>query len=181
MVWQLRLGNRKHSTFHFVLFSHSLKRKPVSMQWGHLRSTLELSRGELRPQASTTLSALREGYLESGSSPQLSLYPWLTPDKVAWGTQSQKHPIKPLLNFKPIDILRHEKWYIVLSHSVQSLSQVWLFATPWTTAHQASLSITNSRSLLKLKYIKSVGPSNCLILCRLLLLLPSIFPASGSF
>ena len=60
--------------------------------------------------------------------------------------------------------------------SVQSLSRVQLFATPWTAAHQASLSITNSRSLLKLMSIKSVMPSNYLILCHPLLLLPSIFP-----
>ena len=56
------------------------------------------------------------------------------------------------------------------------LSRVLLFATRWTTAHQASLSITNSRSLLKLMSIESVMPSNCLILCHRLLLLPSIFP-----
>ena len=60
--------------------------------------------------------------------------------------------------------------------SVQSLSCVWLFATPWTAAHQASLSITNSWSLLKLKSIESVMPSNHLILCRPLLLLPPIPP-----
>ena len=52
---------------------------------------------------------------------------------------------------------------------------------PWTAAHQASLSITNSWSLLKLMSIEWVMPSNHLILCRPLLLLPSIFPASGSF
>ena len=50
-------------------------------------------------------------------------------------------------------------------HSVQSLSRVWLFATPWTAGHQASLSITNSQSLLKLMSIQSVMPSNHLILC----------------
>ena len=60
--------------------------------------------------------------------------------------------------------------------SVQSLSRVRLFAIPWTRAHQASLSITNSWSLLKLICIKSVMPSNHLILCHPLLLLPSIFP-----
>ena len=60
--------------------------------------------------------------------------------------------------------------------SVQSLSRVLLFATPWTAARQASLSISNSRSLLKLMSIKSVMPSNHLILCHPLLLLPSIFP-----
>ena len=60
--------------------------------------------------------------------------------------------------------------------SVQLLTHVQLFATPWTVARQASLSITNSRSLLKLMSIKSVMPSNHLILCPPLLLLPSIFP-----
>ena len=61
--------------------------------------------------------------------------------------------------------------------SVQSLSCVPLVATRWTAACQASLSITNSRSLLKLMSIRSVMPSNHLILCRPLLLLPSIFPS----
>ena len=65
--------------------------------------------------------------------------------------------------------------------SVQSLSRVRLFATPWIAAHQASLSITNSRSLLKLMPIKSVMPSNHLVLCRPLLLLPSIFPSIRVF
>ena len=65
--------------------------------------------------------------------------------------------------------------------SVQSLSRVQLFATPWTAAHQASLSITNTWSLLKLMSIESVMPSNHLILCRPLLLLPSIFPNVGIF
>ena len=60
--------------------------------------------------------------------------------------------------------------------SVQSFNHVWLFATPWTTVRQASLSITNSRSLPKLMSIESVMPYNHLILCRPLLLLPSIFP-----
>ena len=65
--------------------------------------------------------------------------------------------------------------------SVQSLSRVWLFATPWIAAHQASLSITNSQSLLKLTSIKSVMPSNHLILCHPLLLLSSIFPSIKVF
>ena len=67
------------------------------------------------------------------------------------------------------------------SSSVQSLSHVWLFATPWTRACQASLSITNSRSLFKLISIESVMPSNHLILCRPLRLLPSIFPSNRVF
>ena len=66
-------------------------------------------------------------------------------------------------------------YFLARSH-VQSLSRVRLFAIPWTTACQASLSITNSQSLLKLMSIESVMPSNHLILCRLLLP-PSIFPS----
>ena len=66
---------------------------------------------------------------------------------------------------------RQEYWF----SSVQSLSRVQLFVTLWTAARQASLSITNSQSLLKLMSIESVMPSNPLILCRPLLLLPSIF------
>ena len=65
--------------------------------------------------------------------------------------------------------------------SVQSFSHVRLFATPWTAARQASLSITSSQSLLKLMSIESVMPSNHLILCRPLLLQPSIFPSIRVF
>ena len=65
--------------------------------------------------------------------------------------------------------------------SVQSLSHVRLFATPWTAARQASLSITNPCSLLKLMSIESVMPSNYIILCHPLLLLPSIFPSIRVF
>ena len=65
--------------------------------------------------------------------------------------------------------------------SLQSLSPVQPSATPWTAAHQASLSFTISRNLLKLMSIESVMPSNHLILCCPLLLLPSIFPNTGSF
>ena len=68
-----------------------------------------------------------------------------------------------------------------LLSSVQPLSCVQLFATPWTAAPQASLSITNSRNLLKLMYIESVMPSNHLILSRPLLLLPSICPSIRVF
>ena len=65
--------------------------------------------------------------------------------------------------------------------SVQSLSRVQLFVTPWTAAHQASLSITNSQSLLKLMAIESAMPSSHLILCRPLLLLPPIPPSIRVF
>ena len=65
--------------------------------------------------------------------------------------------------------------------SVQSFSHVWLLAIPWTAAHQASLSITNSWSLLKLMSIKMVMPSNHLLLCRPFFLLPSTFPSIRVF
>ena len=73
------------------------------------------------------------------------------------------------------------KWMLSQFSSVQSLSHVWLFVTPWTAAHQASLSITNSQSLPKLMSIESVIPSDHLILGRPLLLLPSIFPSIRVF
>ena len=66
-------------------------------------------------------------------------------------------------------------------NSVQLLSHVQLFVTPWTAAHQASLSINNSRSQFKLMSITSVMPSNHLILCHPLLLQPSIFPSIRVF
>ena len=65
--------------------------------------------------------------------------------------------------------------------SVQSLSHVWIFVIPWTAARQASLSITNFWSLLKLVFFESVMPSNHLILCRPLFLSPSIFPSIRVF
>ena len=71
--------------------------------------------------------------------------------------------------------------FSIVFSSVQSLSRVWLFVTPWTAAHQASLSITNSRSLHKLISMELVIPSNHLNLCRSLLLLPSIFPSIRVF
>ena len=72
--------------------------------------------------------------------------------------------------------MSHDTMLSQFSHSVVSDS-----VTPWTAAHQASLSITNSRSLLELMSIKSVIPSNHFILCRPLLLLPSIFPSTSVF
>ena len=71
--------------------------------------------------------------------------------------------------------------YSVWFTSVQSFSRVWLFVTQWTAAHQASLFITNSWSLLKLMSIESVMPSNHLILCYPLLLLLSNFPSIRVF
>ena len=78
----------------------------------------------------------------------------------------------------PFTVLTESRHSVVV---FQSLSRVRLFATPWTAAHQASLSFTVSQSLLKLLSSESVMPSNHLILCRPLLLLPSIFPSIRVF
>ena len=83
-----------------------------------------------------------------------------------------------------LNIQKPKSWHQVSSVQfslVQSLSHARLFATPWTGARQASLSITNSQSLLKLMCITSVVPSNHLILCLPLLLPPSIFPSIRVF
>ena len=76
---------------------------------------------------------------------------------------------------------KHNILFDFHNRAVQSLSHVQLFATPWTTAHQGSLSITSSQSLLKLTSIEWVMPLNHLILCCPLLLLPSIFPSIRVF
>ena len=76
---------------------------------------------------------------------------------------------------------KRQCWNLTQFSSVQSLSHVQLFAVPWTAACQASLSITNSRSLLKLMSIELVMPSNYLTFCHPFLLLPSIFPSIRVF
>ena len=89
--------------------------------------------------------------------------------------------LHPFLDYFLIQAITDYWLEFPMLYSVQLLSCVWLFATPWTAARQACLSITNSQSLLKLMFIESVMPSSHLILCRPLLLLPQSFPASGSF
>ena len=108
-------------------------------------------------------------------------------------THAQKQSLSqyPTVCGYPNVVLRkgkvHEKfadsYNILYKHinSVQSLSRVWLFVTPWTEARQVSLSINNSQSLPKFMSIELVMPSNHLILCRPLLLLPSIFPSIRVF
>ena len=88
-----------------------------------------------------------------------------------FGTPRPNLPITPGISWLPTFVFQSPMM------KVQLLSHVQLFATPWTTAHQASLSITNSWSLPKLTSIESMMPSNYLILCCPLLLLPSIFPS----
>ena len=85
-------------------------------------------------------------------------------------------------NTKCFTFILFVKIFLIWSFSsVQLFSHVWLFATPWTASHQASLSITNSQRLLKHMSIKSVMPSNHIILYHPLLLLPSIFPSIRVF
>ena len=98
---------------------------------------------------------------------------------ISWKQNPKRIKLFPPLWFRKI--LAIFQFNSVQFSSVQSLSPVQLFATPWTAARQTSLSITNCQSLPKPMSIESVMPSNHLILCRPLLLLPSIFPASGSF
>ena len=98
------------------------------------------------------------------------------------GQQYNKR-LSTLLIIREIQIRTVVRYHLtpVRISSVQSLSRVRLSATPWTSARQASLSITNSRRLLKLMSIELVMPSNHLTLCRPLLFLPSIFPSSRVF
>ena len=86
------------------------------------------------------------------------------------------------LSFKILSLyIQFSCSFVYFSLLVKSLSCVWLFATPQTAACQAALSITNSWSLLELMSIESVMPTNHLILCHPLILLPSIFPSIGVF
>ena len=91
----------------------------------------------------------------------------------------RKEVIKYCGRSDPIFFLRFSLVICCIHFVVQSLSGVQLFSTPWTAAHQASLSFTTSQNLLKLMSIESVMPSNCLILCHLLLL-PSVFLSISS-
>ena len=91
-------------------------------------------------------------------------------------SRGSSQPRDPTIKEDSLPLTPPGKPQVQFSHSVVSDS-----ATPWTAAHQASLSITNSRSLLKLMSIELVMPSNHLILCRPLLLLPSIFPSIRVF
>ena len=113
-------------------------------------------------KAQPLLLTLDEGYLLTAAPPDLSAF--LCP---------RSH--------HSLDVGLHVVVSLIQFSSVQSLSCVRPFATPWIAAHQASLSITNSRSSLRLMSIESVMPSSHLILCRPLLLLPSIPPSIRVF
>ena len=105
--------------------------------------------------------------------------PFLTPGDFPDPGMEPAPPVAPALQADSLP-LGHQV-SLMMWVSVQSLSHVRLFETPWTAACQASLSIANSQSLLKLISIESVMPSNHLILCHPLLRLPSIFPSIRVF
>ena len=113
---------------------------------------------------------------ESCGEPVKEQQPWLSVS-----TQAYSRPSFSLWGVRTGRALLPVNTVSISDQSVQLLSHVRLFVTPWTAAHQASLSITNSQSLLKLMSIMSVMPSNYLILCHTLLLLPSIFPSIRVF
>ena len=102
-----------------------------------------------------------------------------------WYIWKSRHMMPPtlLLFLKVASAIWHPLWFHIsfLLAVVQLLTYVWLFVTPWTAACQASQSSTISQSLIKLLFIILVMPSNHLILCHLLLLLPSIFPSIRVF
>ena len=109
---------------------------------------------------------------------------------LSWALCSLSVPDRSKQSGKPLPGLRSKRWDSCIGlpsfssvqfSSFKSLSCVWLFATPWIAAHQASLSITNPQSSLKIMSIESVMPSSHLILCCPLRLLPQSFPASESF
>ena len=118
---------------------------------------------------------------------QLCLCPWNSPGKnTRVGSHSLLQRIILTQGSNPSlphcgQILYHLSHQGSPNLSVQSLSCVRLFATPWTVVYQASLSITNTQSLLKRMFIESEMPSNHLILCCPLLLLPSVFPSVRVF
>ena len=105
-------------------------------------------------------------------------WPWL---RTSLSLFSQTACLFHYLSLDKNLVLGKQNSYLLLFSSVQSLSRVRLFATPWTAACQAFLSITNSRSSPKPMSIELVMPSNHLILCHPLLLLPSIFPSIRVF
>ena len=102
-------------------------------------------------------------------------------DRLAESSVSHKTKCSPTMQFSNLIYKHFPNWFENVVVTFQLLRCVWLFATPWTAACQASLSFTISQSLLKLKSIESMMPPNHLILCRLVLLLSSIFPTIRVF
>ena len=125
------------------------------------------------PYVESSLLLLEEGFAVT------SAFSWQNSNSLCPASFCPPWPFCLLLQVI-LDFLFFHSLYVSVS-SVQSLSCVRLFVTPWITAHQASLFFTNSQSLLKLMPIESVMPSSHLILCRPLLLLPPIPPSIRVF
>jgi len=113
---------------------------------------------------------------------QLTGHPWISQEFMHAGSEEcLVNPFALVNILKKTNVKGQKITYFVIRIVVLSLSSIWLLATTWTAAHQPSLSFTIFQSLLKLMFIESVIPSNRLILCCLLLLLPSIFPSIRVF
>ena len=106
---------------------------------------------------------------------------WGNNERLFWGAPKSLQTVTAAMKLKDAYSLEEKLWPTSVSQSVQSLSGVRLFATPWISARQASLSITNSWSSLKLMSIKSVMPSSHLILCCPLFVLTPILPSIRVF
>ena len=142
----------------------------ISSQYWFIDASRQVQTNPIKPQLPVVLYTPSKYYAQSSHSQ----FPKVPPDL---GSSIFLPPLGSIrLDFSPS--LVQAPWFTgngCQFSSVQSLNRVWLLATPWTTAHLASLSITDSWSLLKLMSIESVMPSNHLILCHTLLLMPSIF------
>ena len=141
-------------------------------------------RNPTRPPLSPTPLHIHRGLLQSPGLPGCPFKLRVThsiPNRACSQNQTGRAERPSHKNPQPEQMQRCAQAHSEGLHVVQSLSGVRLFATPWTAARQASLSITSSLSLLKLMSIESVMPSNHLILCRSLPLPPSIFPSTRVF
>ena len=134
-------------------------------------------------QKTQVQSLIQEDLLEKEMATHSSILAWEIPQKEESGSATVHGVTKQLDMTERLNSNNKtfNNVYSVQFSSVQSISRVQLFAIPWAAAHQASLSITNSQSLPKLMSIESVMPSNHLILCRPLLLPPSVFPSIRVF
>ena len=140
-----------------------------------------ISSGDFYAFSSLINSAFSQ-YVKEGFASTPSLFVYLTPSFSSSKPQVH-HPFLEKISWNPYPLMfskHYEHLHVCFFSSVQSLSRAQLFVTPWTAARQASLSITNSKSLSKLMSTESVMPSNHLILCHPLLL-PSIFPSIRVF
>ena len=159
----------QHNSYQHNSYQHNLRK---DLAYVHIKSALS-------PKALSTHSLHRDASIYDTSSrlEQITVsLEFIQAKKVKENNKAQELLSVETVREKPLKI--HNSGQL---SSVQSLSRVQLFAASWTAACQAFLSITNSQSLLKLMPIESVIPSNHLILCHPLLLLPSVFPSSRVF